>query len=80
MNTFRTVLPVIASSHKINLKSSLLTIGSCFSDSIGDRLKRNKFKVSVNPLGAVYNPISIHQIIQTIIQNKLSDENSFILF
>ncbi|MDW3191205.1 MAG: GSCFA domain-containing protein [Cytophagales bacterium] len=46
-------------SKKIDLKDSILMLGSCFVDSIGAYLHDHKFEVSVNPLGTLFNPISI---------------------
>lgn len=59
VNNFRTVLKPIKTNQKIDLKDKILTIGSCFSDVIGDYLTRYKFNVLANPFGTVYNPISI---------------------
>lgn len=46
-------------SQKIDLNDPVLMLGSCFVDSIGKYLKDYKFDVSVNPLGTLFNPISI---------------------
>ena len=37
----------------------ILVIGSCFSDSVGERMKRSGLQVLVNPFGTLYNPVSI---------------------
>ena len=63
-NNFRTELHVRPSSQQISFQDQLLTIGSCFSENIGSRLQRNKFKVLSNPLGTVYNPISIFSLLR----------------
>lgn len=46
-------------SQKIDLHDVILMLGSCFVDSIGKYLQDYKFDVSVNPLGTLFNPISI---------------------
>lgn len=56
----------------------MVTIGSCFSDDIGSRLADNKFIVSVNRLGTVYNPISIHRQLMHSIQNTGPRPNGFL--
>jgi hypothetical protein len=48
-----------------------MTIGSCFSDSMGERLLSNKFQTLVNPFGTTYNPHSIHKLIRMIIHNQV---------
>ena len=35
------------------------TVGSCFADEIGSRMARDMMRVAVNPLGTLYNPLSI---------------------
>ena len=63
MNSFRTELSPTLEESKIDHLSRILTIGSCFSDSIGNKLKENKFLTLINPFGAVYNPVSIHELL-----------------
>jgi hypothetical protein len=61
MDTFRTDVSINPYSHRIGLKTPILTAGSCFADAIGSRLMKNKFFISVNPTGVIYNPQSIHK-------------------
>lgn len=63
MDIFRTPVKAGQSAEKISLKTPILTVGSCFSDAIGQRLIRNKFTVLTNPFGNIYNPISIHKLL-----------------
>lgn len=78
MDEFRTELQIKPSETKISLHHPFLTIGSCFADSIGIKLRTSKFSVSINPFGSVYNPISIHKLIlQTINKQPLAD-NSYL--
>ena len=79
MNIFRTELIPKFSDTKINHNSSLLTIGSCFSDSIGNKLNENKFDVLVNPFGTVYNPISIHETLKNTIGLLYPSRQSYLL-
>lgn len=44
---------------RIDLHDEMLMLGSCFVDSIGNQLQAHKFNVSVNPIGTLFNPISI---------------------
>ena len=45
-------------------------IGSCFSNNIGDKLKEYRFQHISNPFGVTYNPISIANQIQRIINER----------
>lgn len=43
----------------LDYDNSSVFIGSCFSQHIGGRLQSAKFTTSINPLGIVYNPVSL---------------------
>jgi hypothetical protein len=53
----------------MNLQDRIFTIGSCFAEVIGNSLAESKFKVLVNPFGAVYNPWSIHKLLRYVIRH-----------
>lgn len=44
---------------ELNSGDGILLLGSCFTTEIGTRLAADKFGVTINPLGTLYNPISI---------------------
>lgn len=75
---FRTELTIAASQEKITLKNPILTIGSCFADAMGSRLKNFKFQTLVNPFGTVYNPISLHELLQRSVHKQALPANSFL--
>ncbi|QNH63257.1 GSCFA domain-containing protein [Hymenobacter sediminicola] len=54
---FRTELPLVPHPQQLPLSARVLTIGSCFSDSIGSRLASDKVHTLVNPFGTVFNPV-----------------------
>lgn len=56
---FRTKVDIPVSEKEINHKHKILMLGSCFSDNIGDKLLNGGFDVTSNPLGTLYNPLSI---------------------
>jgi hypothetical protein len=58
---FRTVLPVKRANFEVSFLNHLLFIGSCFSESIGNKLKTRRFNLCVNPNGIVYHPNAIAQ-------------------
>lgn len=61
--SFRTELKPKPSPLLVGLKDRVFTIGSCFSDAIGQRLANHKFDTLVNPFGTVYNPVSIFNLL-----------------
>lgn len=75
---FRTEIIPEASAVKINLKESILTAGSCFSDSIGAQLSESKFTVLTNPFGVSYNPHSIHKVLRYALHNQAIPDNTYV--
>ena len=56
---FRTEIDIAPLHTRIGYENRTLTLGSCFAEQIGDRLARAKFRVTVNPTGILFNPLSI---------------------
>lgn len=44
---------------KIALDDRLLLLGSCFSDRMADKMRESYLRVTANPTGTLYNPVSI---------------------
>lgn len=61
MNSFRTILNAGVSTHTLAITSQILSLGSCFADSIGSRLAALKLTTLPNPFGTLYNPLSMHK-------------------
>lgn len=78
MDPFRTTLNAGVSKHTFNLSDRIMTIGSCFSDSMGRRLRENKINTLVNPFGTIYNPHSIHRLIRYSIFNEPAAEHTYL--
>lgn len=75
---FRTEILVSHSEQKITHSDSIFTIGSCFSDCMGSKLRDFKFQALANPFGTVYNPISIAKLLEYIIKNKTPEEQTYL--
>lgn len=68
---FRTEIePLPGFRGAITHDSRIWTIGSCFADNIGDRLLADGFDVEVNPLGTLYNPLSILRSLRKVASGK----------
>jgi len=78
MNHFRTVVSPRPSPSKIGISDRILTIGSCFADIMGSRLKSAKVPTLTNPFGNLYNPHSIFKAIRYAIANELPTPNTFV--
>lgn len=77
---FRTEIKIdkLSSDWQIDYKKQLFLIGSCFSDNVGERLKNAGFSPMSNPFGTLYNPFSICQNIDRLLQNKSFDESDLV--
>ena len=56
---FRTKVHIHNKGISLSHRYKYLLLGSCFSDSIGDKLMNAGFDCVANPFGALYNPLSI---------------------
>ncbi len=67
---FRTVIDIPTAKKPITYNTKIMLLGSCFVERIGAMLCNNKFDASVNPLGVIYNPISVANSLQIIMENR----------
>lgn len=56
---FRTEVEMPEMGVKICHRDRIATLGSCFSDNMGERLVKGGFRCVANPFGVLYNPESI---------------------
>ncbi len=61
--------PPIEHTHKLFL------IGSCFTENIGEKLRKYKFDVLENSHGILFNPISVAEAMDDYIKNKVYTED-----
>ena len=55
---------------QIEYGQKLISIGSCFSENIGQYFQKFKFDIVINPFGQQYNPSSIAYALERIIENR----------
>ena len=67
---FTTPVSISKSEFDIAHQQAILLMGSCFAVSIGEKSRDNKFNVTVNPNGIIYNPISIVHVLKRLIENR----------
>lgn len=60
---FRTEIKIVPSDLNLTLHDGVVTIGSCFAEVIGTKLKENKAPVLVNPFGTIFNPVSVASLL-----------------
>ncbi len=75
---FRTELNIPESDRKITHFRPVLGIGSCFVDSIGERLESSKFQILSNPFGTLFHPLAIENALARILSlTKYTKEEIF---
>lgn len=67
---WRTRIEIDPLEVKIDHRTSIMMLGSCFTDEIGGKLMRQMFDVSVNPMGTLFNPVSIADAITDALDDK----------
>lgn len=72
---WKSEIEVTPSRVQIGIGDRTHCMGSCFAEHIGDFLIRNKFPTLLNPTGIVFNPISISNSIQRILDNQFPGED-----
>jgi hypothetical protein len=79
MSDFRTIVRPFPIAQQIALTDPILTIGSCFSDAIGIRLKRAKLAVLSNPFGTLYSPLAILKALRYALFNERPPRHTYLL-
>ncbi len=77
---FRTIVHAGKAPFEINHQSTILFMGSCFSENIGEKLITLKFNVDLNPFGIIFNPASIAICLERIIQEKFFVDNELVQY
>ncbi len=66
----RTTFPIKPSADKITYNDRVMFIGSCFASSMGSQMEMGHMPVMINPAGAVFNPVSVCNTLDTITKEK----------
>ena len=67
---FRTTVKTGENRSWLHHSDSVVLLGSCFSDNIGAKMHGALFNATVNPMGTLYNPMSIARAVQRLIDNQ----------
>lgn len=72
---FRTTISPLSHQGMVKHSDGLMLMGSCFADSIGNKLLSALFKADVNPFGTTFNPFSISRSLERIIDGRIFESN-----
>lgn len=60
---FTTKIHLEKYNHPIDYNSSIMLLGSCFAENMGEKFEYFKFRNVVNPFGIIFNAVSIEKLI-----------------
>ena len=64
--------PIPASPFFISYTSKVVSLGSCFAQTIGSKMQAAKFEVLVNPFGTLFHPLNLADLLsQALVQAQL---------
>ncbi|MDR2413787.1 MAG: GSCFA domain-containing protein [Odoribacteraceae bacterium] len=69
-----TKVGVPAPGFSVDYRSRFLFIGSCFAESIAARLLYHGFDAEVNPRGILYNPCSVADALEALVERRRASE------
>ncbi len=78
MLKFRTEIDAAPFAGKIDHRMHGFSIGSCFAESMADKLRRYKFPLESNPFGVLYNPFSIADALESLAAGRVWDKNELL--
>jgi len=63
---------------KLDFSSGIVSLGSCFADEVGGRLRDSDFRIELNPFGTLYNPASVAEALQRLIDDREIDAGDLV--
>ena len=64
--------PIPASPFPIRHSSKVVSLGSCFAQTIGSKMQAAKFDVLVNPFGTLFHPLNLADLLsQALVQGQM---------
>jgi hypothetical protein len=79
MDKFRTIVEFPGSGEKMGYNSRCLFMGSCFTEEIGGRMLSHKFPVMINPFGTLFNPASICDNLEMLLEGKVFSKDDLFM-
>lgn len=67
--------PIPESPFPITHQSKILSMGSCFAQTIGKKMANSKFDILVNPFGTIFHPLSLEALLEGAIFSDPFEEN-----
>jgi len=78
--SFRTEIQEQKAEYTVSHQNSILLMGSCFAENMGEKLTKCKFDTLSNPFGILFNPVSIAQSLDLLTHSILFQESDLHFF
>ncbi|MEN2281020.1 GSCFA domain-containing protein [Algoriphagus sp. SE2] len=62
----------------VSYEDKILSMGSCFAESMGKRMQDSKFDIVINPFGTIFNPIAIQRLLKMALDSSSFPENLYL--
>jgi hypothetical protein len=69
--SFFTEINIPEFSWKMDYSKSMMFLGSCFSENMGQKMIDLKYQVDMNPFGILYNPESIANSLKIVLEKRI---------
>lgn len=73
----RTKIDGLKGKTEIDHRQGIVLLGSCFADNVGSRLEHDGFDVMYNPMGPLYNPLSLARLIKDLLDGRIYTPDDF---
>ncbi len=70
MDSFRTRISAPSFPFSISHGTTLTLLGSCFAENMGQKLKDRKLNSIINPFGILFNPFSVVNALERMLNNR----------
>lgn len=76
--SFRTEFPVLTPDFRLDVGSRVIAMGSCFAETISNRLRNNKLHTVINPFGTIFQPLTLFNLLNKALTDDQPDERLFV--
>lgn len=77
---FRTEINISLLQQPFNYATTFMLLGSCFTENMGNLMNNLQFNTCINPFGIVYNPISIANCLQNLLNYQPFTLNNLLYY
>jgi hypothetical protein len=70
--------PIPASPFPISPTSKVVSLGSCFAQTIGKKMQAAKFEVLVNPFGTLFHPLNLADLLNQALEQRPMDPTGMV--